>query len=136
MIGWVVTDLIEHSRRLLQAAGVNSIDGVRQHPTALIDYSEAARAQTQELKRFLRQYLYAHERVKQVSAKAGKTIRDLFSAFMDDPRLLPPQYQDRLPGPGSDAATRARIIADYIAGMTDRYAIREHARLLNSREWA
>jgi len=135
MIGRVVTDLIEHSRRLLRAAGVNSIDGVRQHPTALIDYSDEARAQTQELKRFLRQHLYAHERVKQVSAKAGKTIRDLFSAFMDDPRLLPPQYQDRLPGPGADATARARVIADYIAGMTDRYAIREHARLLNSREW-
>ena len=136
MIGWVVTDLIEHSRQLLQVAGVNSIEGVRQHPTALIDYSEAARAQTQELKRFLRQRLYAHERVKQVSAKAGKTVRDLFSAFMDDPRLLPPQYQDRLPSPGADAAARARVIADYIAGMTDRYAIREHARLLNSRDWA
>ena len=136
MIGWVVTDLIEHSRRLLHAAGTNSIEGVRQHPTALIDYSEAARAQTQELKRFLRQRLYAHERVKQVSAKAGKTVRDLFSAFMDDPRLLPPQYQDRLPSPGADAAARARVIADYIAGMTDRYAIREHARLLNSRDWA
>ena len=137
MIGLVVTDLIDHSRELLKTAGVRGIDEVRRHPGPLIDYSDAARAQTQELKRFLRQQLYAHERVKQVSAKAAKTVRDLFSAFMDDPRLLPPQYQDRLrDAAANDAAPRARVIADYIAGMTDRYAIREHARLLNSRDWA
>ena len=137
MIGWVVTDLIEHSRRLLQASAVQSIDAVRRHPTPLIDYSDAARRQTQELKRFLRQHLYAHERVQQVSAKAAKTVRDLFSAFMDDPRLLPPQYQDRLRDTAAnDPAGRARVIADYIAGMTDRYAIREYTRLLNARDWA
>ena len=137
MIGWVVTDLIERSRELLQSSGVRTIEDVRRQPIALIDYSEAARTQTQELKRFLRQQLYAHERVKQMSTKAAKTVRDLFTAFMDDPRLLPPQYQDRLrgDGPDPDGVVRARVTADYIAGMTDRYAIREHARLLNSRDW-
>ena len=89
-----------------------------------------------ELKQFLRQRLYAHYRVRRMTLKAGRIVEALFNAFMQDARLLPPQYQDKIreQGAGGDAAIQARIIADYIAGMTDRYAIREHQRLFDPGE--
>ena len=89
-----------------------------------------------ELKQFLRQRLYAHYRVRRMTLKAGRIVEALFNAFMQDVRLLPPQYQDKIreQGGGGDAAVQARIIADYIAGMTDRYAIREHQRLFDPGE--
>ena len=133
MINHVVTDLIEASRRRLVESGVASVEEVRNHPGPLIDYSPAVREETQSLKRFLRQHLYAHYRVRRMSTKAVRTVRELFAAFLEDPRLLPDQDQERIrrAAPGDDRAGRARIIADYVAGMTDRYAIREHARLFN-----
>lgn len=138
MIDRVVTDLIEESRRRIDAAGVASIEEVRLQPTPLIGYGEDVGQLTVGLKQFLRHNLYAHPRVKEVSAKASKTVQDLFHAYRQDIRLLPPQYQDRIAQSDlmNDEAYRARVIADYIAGMTDRYAIREHTRLLNSRDWS
>jgi dGTPase len=76
-----------------------------------------------ELKALLRTHLYRHYRVMRMSAKARRIISELFQAFMEDPRLLPPQFNKRQEG------VAARQIADYIAGMTDRYAIREHRRI-------
>jgi dGTPase len=133
MINHVVTDLIETSRRRLTESGVASIDEVRNCAAPLINYSPAVREETQSLKRFLRQNLYAHYRVRRMSTKAVRTVRELFGAFLEDPRLLPDQDQQRIrpAGPGDERTTRARIIADYVAGMTDRYAIREHARLFS-----
>jgi dGTPase len=133
MINHVVTDLIETSRRRLTESGVANIDDVRNHPAPLIDYSPTVREENQALKRFLRQNLYAHYRVRRMSTKAVRTVRELFGAFLDDPRLLPDQDQERIrqASPGDERTIRARIIADYVAGMTDRYAIREHARLFS-----
>jgi dGTPase len=132
MINHLVTDLIEHTRARIEAAGVTGIDDVRACSEALAGHSTALSAQSQELKRFLREHLYAHYRVRRMSQKAARIVSELFQAFMDDTRLLPPQYQEKL-GEGS-ATTRARVIADYIAGMTDRYAIREHQRLFDPAE--
>jgi len=129
MINHVVTDLIENSRRLIEISGIKHIDDVRHHPEPLIAYTSAVAEKSRELKRFLRQHLYAHEQVTRMMGEAVKVVRDLFAAFMRDPRLLPTQYQDKLQAQ-DDPADRARIVADYIAGMTDRYALREHARLL------
>jgi dGTPase len=89
----------------------------------MIGFGEAIHKQQQELKLFLRQNLYRHYRVARMSAKAGRIITDLFNAFLADPGLLPPEFQARA------AEDPARSIADYIAGMTDRYAILEHRRL-------
>jgi dGTPase len=131
MINAVVTDLIEESRRRLAAAGVASIEEVRASREPLVGYSSPILEKTRELKRFLRQYLYSHERVQRVTSGSVKLIHELFEAFLADPRRLPPQYQDKLHelGGDSDRAVRARIIADYVAGMTDRYVTREHGRL-------
>ena len=129
MIGRVVTDLIEESARRIADAGVHSIEDVRRQPEPLVAYTEPVRAQTLELKRFLRQNLYQHESVRRVTESSVRILKQLFHAFRDDPRRLPPQYQDKLRAAGSETAGQARIIADYVAGMTDRYALREHARL-------
>jgi dGTPase len=134
MVNVVVTDFIDESRRRIQAAGVRTIEDVRNQPEPLVGYSEAVQTRVLELKRFLRSELYAHPRVKEISTKAATTLQDLFRAFWHDSSLLPSQYREL--GKAADEAGRARIIADYIAGMTDRYAIREHIRLFNSKEWA
>jgi dGTPase len=129
MINRVATDLIETSRQRLADSGVCAIDDVRRRAEPLIAYSDDVRDQTRELKRFLRDNLYAHERVRRMTTEAVKIIEELFTAFLRDTRLLPSQYQDKI-GAGEAVSARARIVADYIAGMTDRYAYREHARLI------
>ena len=80
-------------------------------------------SEQQELKTFLRKNLYQHYRVQRMANKAKRIVRELFQAFLSDPRLLPPEFQARA------QADAPRAIADYVAGMTDRYAIREHRRI-------
>ena len=89
------------------------------------------RSEQRALKTFLYENLYRHYQVLRMTNKARTIVSDLFSAFMNDPRLLPPQYL-RMAEPerqGAEPDPKARAVADYIAGMTDRYAIREHRRL-------
>jgi dGTPase len=83
--------------------------------------------ETTALKRFLHANLYRHYQVNRMRVKASRIVNDLFDAFMKDPVLLPPDYQVV----DADPARQARKIADYIAGMTDRYAIREHRRIFS-----
>jgi dGTPase len=132
MIGRVVTDVIEHSRERLEAARVVSIEEVRVQPRELIGYGPEIREKSLALKRFLRTHLYSHAQVKRVTEGSVKVVQELFAAFMNDSWRLPPQYQDKLreQGEEGDVPRRARLVADYIAGMTDRYALSEHARLL------
>jgi len=129
MIGRVVTDLIEETGRRIAEAGARTIEDVRRQRVSLVAYSEPVKEQTLELKRFLRANLYAHERVRGVTDSSVGILKELFHAFLRDPALMPGQYQAKIREAGRDAATRARIVADYVAGMTDRYAQREHAKL-------
>ncbi|MFL6656332.1 MAG: deoxyguanosinetriphosphate triphosphohydrolase [Sulfurifustis sp.] len=137
MINRMVSDMIEETRARIDAAGVQTIEHVRRLAEPLAAYSEGIHASILDLKRFLRLNLYAHARVREMSGKAAKTIRELFELFWRQPELLPPEYRERIAKPSGPApeGSRARVIADYIAGMTDRYAIREQARLLQSRDW-
>ncbi|MFV1997487.1 MAG: deoxyguanosinetriphosphate triphosphohydrolase [Acidiferrobacterales bacterium] len=133
MINRMVVDLVENSQRLLSDAGISTPDDIREMTKHLVAYSDEVREQTLELKRFLRNHLYNHYRVRRMSQKSANVIGQLFDAFMNDVRLLPPQYQEKtavvtVEETGHEKE-RARIIADYIAGMTDRYAIAEQARL-------
>jgi len=133
MINRMVVDLVENSRLRLSAAGISTPDDIRRMADVVITYSDEVREQTLELKRFLRNRLYNHYRVRRMSQKSANVIGQLFDAFMNDVRLLPPQYQEKIAAVTDEEAgpekERARVIADYIAGMTDRYAIAEHARL-------
>ncbi len=80
------------------------------------------------MKAFLFDNLYRHYRVVRMTTKARRIVTDLFTAFLDEPRLLPPDHQERA------RVDRPRAIADYVAGMTDRYAIKEHQRLFGIQE--
>jgi dGTPase len=122
MINTLVSDLTEQSRRLIAENTPGDIEAVRRAPS-LIAFSPEILNEQRELKIFLRKNLYQHYRVARMSTKAKRIVRDLFQAFLSDSRLLPPEFQAR----AEDGLPRA--IADYVAGMTDRYAIREHRRL-------
>lgn len=122
MINTLVVDLITHSQAAIQVAGVAHPDEVRA-AQPLIGFSTELAAQNLELKQFLRKHLYRHFRVVRMTTKAVRIVTDLFDAFLAMPALLPTEHQ---PSMQSDAP---RVIADYIAGMTDRYAMREYRRL-------
>jgi len=133
LIGCQVIDLVETSKAALLQANLDSIDAVRQYGKPLIAFSDSMCEKNLELKRFLRTSLYRHYRVHRMSAKAGRTVTALFEAYIDDPRLMPEDAQQQVAllekTLGKDG--RARAVADYIAGMTDRYAIVEYERTFN-----
>jgi dGTPase len=126
LITVLADDLIATSSALLADAAPADVAAVRAGPP-LIRFSDPVREDATELKRFLRQNLYRHYLVNRMRVKASRIVRELYEAFMAEPVLLPPDYQVA----GGDATRQARKIADYIAGMTDRYAIREHRRIFS-----
>jgi dGTPase len=127
MINTLVSDLTERSRKLVSQHKPNDVQAVRNGPP-LIAFSMEIQEEQRELKSFLHKHLYQHYRVARMSNKAKRIVTDLFQAFFADARLLPPEFQVRA------AADLPRAIADYVAGMTDRYAIREHRRLFTVEE--
>jgi len=122
MINELIVDVTETSRAQIAAANPASLAEVRE-AGRLIGFSDGIHAEAVALKRFLRKELYYHYRVQRMAAKAKRIVRELFGAFDGNPDLLPAEHSARLRVLG------ARAIADYVAGMTDRYAIREHVRL-------
>ncbi|MFM7657364.1 MAG: deoxyguanosinetriphosphate triphosphohydrolase [Burkholderiaceae bacterium] len=124
MINALVVDLIENSQTNIKQAGIKTLDDVRNAPT-LIGLSDDMKLEAQALKRFLRTNLYQHYQVNRMTSKARRIVTDLFGIFLSGPQLLPPDYQID----DSDLFAQARRVADYIAGMTDRYAMREYRRL-------
>ena len=122
MINVLVCDMIDTTESNIAAHHPDGLAAVRSGPP-LVGFSDAMREAQQEMKRFLRKHLYQHFEVLRMTSKARRIISELFSAFVSDPRLLPSQYQDE------DGGNQPRRVADYIAGMTDRYAMKEHRRL-------
>ena len=136
MIDYVVGDLVQHSALTIQAARPATIEAVRLHAKQLIALSETVAAEHLELKRYLRQEMYRHYRVLRMTTKARKVIHELFDAFFKAPELMPVEHQ-RIAQVKRDKAGPsglARAVADYIAGMTDRYAILEHQRVFDPAE--
>ena len=129
LITVLADDLIATSSALLADAAPADVEAVRAS-APLIRFSDPVRKDATELKRFLRANLYRHFQVNRMRVKASRIVRELYEAFMAEPVLLPPDYQDASGQP----AKQARKIADYIAGMTDRYAIREHRRIFSLEE--
>jgi dGTPase len=136
MINEVVVDVIRTSTGMLRAAAPADIDAVRRHDRLLIGMSAEIGVQHLELKRFLRERVYRHHRVLRMTSKARRVLASLFDAFMNDIRLMPDEYHEaaQLSEEADGARGRARIVADYVAGMTDRYAILEHRRLFDPAE--
>ena len=130
MINHQVVDLIDTSKALLQKHKPENIADVRNIGQTLIRFSPKMREENQALKRFLRQNLYRHPQVISMTTKAHTIIQDLFTWFMDNPELISPQeIQKTNSSDSTHRAGMARIIADHIAGMTDRYAIAEHQKI-------
>ena len=129
MINHQATDLLDTSRAAIDAAGPRSVDDVRGHRGPLIRFSAPMLAQHRELKQLLRRRLYRHYRVFRMSMKAQRIVKDLFDVFFDTPRALPHDVQRRIEEHGGNESVRARLVADYVAGMTDRFAIAEYGRL-------
>jgi dGTPase len=132
MIHEVVSNLIEESARRIAAAKPGDIEGVRAQPGPLIGFSEAGDREHRQMKKFLRTRLYRHEKMQATRVGASKVLEELFRGFMADVALMPAEHRDAALAleASSGEAGRARAVADYIAGMTDRYAFQEHARLL------
>ena len=129
MINRQATDLLETSRAAIDVARPGSVDDVRGHRTALIRFSAPMLEQHRELKQLLRRKLYRHYRVFRMSMKAQRIVKDLFDVFFDTPRTLPHDTQRRIEERDGGESERARLVADYVAGMTDRFAIAEYGRL-------
>jgi dGTPase len=119
-------DLLETTLAGLREARVGSVAEVRQAGRRLVAYTPAMARQVRELKDFLFKNMYRHYRVVRMGDKAGRIIRDLFQTFVAEPQQLPPRYQERLAHEGLH-----RVVCDYIAGMTDRFAMDEHRKLFD-----
>jgi dGTPase len=122
MINTLINDLVSHTQRNIEQAEIKCLAEIRVAP-ALVAFSNELYEQQRELKIFLHTHLYRHYKVMRMSTKARRIISELFAAFMSDQRLLPPQFQKQAEN------DQARAVADYVAGMTDRYAIKEYRRL-------
>ncbi|MFM2118737.1 MAG: hypothetical protein RL722_205 [Pseudomonadota bacterium] len=125
MLSAQIYDVIDHSRAALQAAGVRSADEARAAARPLISFSPAMRAESQALSRFLFRQLYRHPQVMESTRRGRQVIADLFAAYVSRPQEMPADF--------AASPLRERAAADYVAGMTDRYAIREHRRLTGLR---
>ena len=136
MINEVVSDLVASSRERIASAAPTDIDAVRRQSAPLIGLSERIREEHLELKRFLRDQVYRHYRVLRMTSKASRVLTELFNAFIQDINLMPTEHRNvaaRLETERGKSG-RARAVADYVAGMTDRYAILEHRRVFEPGE--
>lgn len=131
MLSVQIYDVIEHSRTLLAQHQPASADAARTLPP-LIRFSDTAQQQARELKSLLYRELYRHDKVVRTTTLAQQVIRELFHAYLEQPERMKPSYARRV-RPGSNPTETARTVADFVAGMTDRYALREHEKLTGYR---
>lgn len=133
MIGMMVNDVLVQSSKTIQALDPQSSDDVRKAGQTIITFSDTMRNDVDELRSFLFERMYKHYTMQRIWLKVGKIVGDLFEAFHKNYKLLPEHWQKHVEDVGGDKNNRerARVVADYIAGMTDRYAIREHERLFD-----
>jgi dGTPase len=134
MIGAMVEDVIAETRRRALDAGVASADEVRALGHALVAFSPDMLSDLGQLSEFLHARMYRHYRVNRTRSKARRVLREMFHLFLDEPDVLPPQWAAWMAAAdGVDA--RAQVVCDYIAGMTDRFAVEEHRRLFHLDLW-
>ncbi len=127
MINRVVTDLIDNTRQKLDEIKPASIDEVRAHSSGIVAFSEQVHDEHVSLKGFLMKNLYKHEKVREMTDKAKIMVETLFQTYMNEPGQMPEEFSAS--AGGVDEMGKARVVADYVAGMTDRFAIAEFERL-------
>ena len=127
LIGRSVTDVMNQTAATLEAAAIDSPEKLQRHPTNVVAYSPAFGEKVRALKSFLFARMYRHYRLVRMQTKAERFIAELFAAYMKEPDMLPRETRLQL----DENASRARVIADYIAGMTDRYALDEWQKLFD-----
>jgi dGTPase len=127
LIDHMVGDLIDETRRRLADSRADSADDLRRLGAPVVAFSEGMRQNDRALKAFLFDRMYRHERVNRVNLDSKRVVRDLFRLFLERPQHLPAEWRQATAGPGE--ARTARVAADYLAGMTDRFALDEHQRL-------
>lgn len=132
MLSDQVYDVIATTRQRIAAAGVDSVEAVRAHPEKLVAFSDDMAKHSQALKQFLFRNLYRHAEVTQTMDHAQTVVQDLFSLYLARPQEMKPRHAAKAQA-ASQEAGRARAVADFVAGMTDRYAAREHERLTGRR---
>lgn len=126
LIGMEVSDLIQNTSTRLRESGVRSVDELQRLSYNVVGYNEDTHRRNRQLKDFLYNNLYRHYRVVRMAVKAERILKDLFEAYQAEPSILPKHVQPTLDETGLE-----RTICDYIAGMTDRYAIEEHQKLFD-----
>ncbi|MGD0291620.1 MAG: deoxyguanosinetriphosphate triphosphohydrolase [Candidatus Binataceae bacterium] len=131
MIDVMATDLVANIDRELERAAIASIDAVRRAGRGLAAFSPGVGVQVDELKQIMRDRLYRHYRVSRMTEKAGRVLARLFEAYMSEPRQIPAHVLARVE---VDGEPLARVVADYIAGMTDRFALDEYRKLFDPDE--
>jgi dGTPase len=134
MIGAMVGDVLGETRRRAEEAGIGSADDVRGLGAALVAFSPAVGEELARLRAFLHERMYRHWRVNRSRSQARRILAEMFVLFLAEPDVLPAEWYARVRE--RDEAGRARVICDYVAGMTDRYAIEEHRRLFHLEPWA
>ena len=133
MIGAMVDDVLNETQARLKILNPQSAEDVRKHKNPVVAFSPAMRKKVDELRTFLYDRMYKHYTVARLALKVERIVTDLFTAFTKDYKLLPDSWRKRVEeaGGAKDSKALARVVTDYIAGMTDRYAIREHERLFD-----
>jgi dGTPase len=129
LIGLLVADCAGATLAALEDMDIRTPDGARTAPRAATCFSPAMQERFAALKRFLNQHLYRHYKVRRMEVKAERVLSELFCAYVDDPELLPPAFRTHIP-----TTSPERIVCDYLAGMTDRYSIREYQKLFDLTE--
>ena len=134
MIGTMVGDVMAETRRRAQAEGVQTTDDVRAMNRALVAFSPEMAEDLAHLREFLMARMYRYFKVNRTRSHARRVLRELFQLFLAEPDILPPEWAARVHDSASDQV-RAQAVCDYIAGMTDRYAIEEHRKLFHTDLW-
>ncbi|MBT7943509.1 MAG: deoxyguanosinetriphosphate triphosphohydrolase, partial [Alphaproteobacteria bacterium] len=130
LIGEMVSDLLTESRRRIDAAGVTSVDDVRKLDHPVIGFSGEMTKREAGVKAFLFENMYRHDKLNEMTAMARRVVRELFGLYLETPAFLPTDWQRKLDGVDDQGV--GQMVADYVAGMTDRFALDEHRRLSDS----
>ncbi len=132
VIGLMITDLLETTRNNLASLQPKSAADIRKAPQAVVSFSFGMVQNVNVLREFLNTRMYRHSKVNRICAKARHIVKDLFAFFMAQPNCLPNAWFEALRAGGGNDTAKARLIADYIAGMTDRFAVQEHRKLFST----